>query len=156
MTDTVVLGAGLTGLTTAMLLARDGHQVTVLERDPAPPPAGGADADWTDWERAGVAQFRLLHVLLPRWREVMETELPRVLDELVAAGGLRMNSLHQRPASMTGGWQPGDERFDTVTARRPVAEAVVSAVAESTAGVSVRRGVAVTGLLTTGSGRCRG
>jgi 2-polyprenyl-6-methoxyphenol hydroxylase-like FAD-dependent oxidoreductase len=149
MTDTVVLGAGLTGLTTAMLLARDGHDVTVLERDPAPPPAG-AEAEWTGWERAGVAQFRQLHLLMPRWREVMEAELPAVLEALLAAGGLRTNLLHQRPASVTGGWQPGDERFDTVTARRPVIEAAVSSVAESTTGVRVRRGVAVTGLLTDG------
>jgi phytoene dehydrogenase-like protein len=40
MAEILVLGAGLTGLTTAMLLARDGHDVTVLERDPADPPTG--------------------------------------------------------------------------------------------------------------------
>ncbi len=38
MAKIVVLGAGLNGLCTALLLARDGHTVTVFERDPAPPP----------------------------------------------------------------------------------------------------------------------
>ena len=38
MSRIIVLGSGLTGLTTALLIARDGHDVTVLERDPAPPP----------------------------------------------------------------------------------------------------------------------
>jgi 2-polyprenyl-6-methoxyphenol hydroxylase-like FAD-dependent oxidoreductase len=41
----------------------------------------------------------------------------------------------------------GDERFETVTARRPVLEAALSAAAEG-AGVTIRRGVTVTGLTT--------
>ena len=32
MTRTVVVGAGIAGLATAALLAREGHEVTVLER----------------------------------------------------------------------------------------------------------------------------
>ena len=75
MAEILVLGAGLGGLSTAMLLARGGHQVTVLERDPAePPPAAQA---WEAWERRGINQFRLPHLMLPRWRAQMELELPR-------------------------------------------------------------------------------
>jgi 2-polyprenyl-6-methoxyphenol hydroxylase-like FAD-dependent oxidoreductase len=151
MAEILVLGAGLTGLTTAMLLSRDGHDVTVLERDPDPPPPD-AETGWTGWERGGVAQFRQLHLMLPRWREVMETELPAVLDALRAAGGRDHNVLHQRPVSHTGGWQAGDERFGTVTGRRPVVEAAVAAAAATCTGLRVRRGAPVTGLLTSGSG----
>jgi hypothetical protein len=57
--------------------------------------------------------------------------------------------LHQRPADVTGGWRPGDERFDAVTARRPVIEAAVAGVAARTPGLTIRRGVRVSGLLTT-------
>ena len=152
MAEILVLGAGLTGLTTAMLLARDGHDVTVLERDAADPPGDAPAAAWTGWDRGGVAQFHQLHLMLPRWREVMETELPGVLDALRAAGGLDHNALHHRPVAQTGGWQPGDERFGLVTARRPVLEAAVASVAARCPGLRIRRGVAVTGLLTSDGG----
>ena len=105
MAEILVLGAGLGGLSTAMLLARDGHQVTVLERDPAePPPAAQA---WEAWERRGVNQFRLPHFMLPRWRAQMELELPEVLDELTAAGGLRLNTLALLPETRRGPLRDG-------------------------------------------------
>ena len=37
MAEVLVLGAGLNGVATAMLLAGDGHTITVLERDAAEP-----------------------------------------------------------------------------------------------------------------------
>ena len=48
--DIVIVGAGVVGLGTALLLAQDGHQVTVLERDPQSPPELASDA-WDAWER---------------------------------------------------------------------------------------------------------
>ncbi|MDG4820275.1 FAD-dependent oxidoreductase [Asanoa sp. WMMD1127] len=149
MSTILVIGGGLCGLSTAMLLAHDGHDVTVLERDQAQPtPPAQA---WQAWERPGVNQFRLPHLMLPRWRAEMEAELPAVLDDLEAAGALRTNLLALLPAPQRQSWQPGDERFETVTARRPVLEAVLAAAAARTAGVTVRRGVRVTGLATRGS-----
>jgi hypothetical protein len=92
MPDVLVLGAGLNGLTTAMLLAREGHGVTVLERDAAEPADGALpDALWDAWERPGLNQFRQPHFMLPRWRAVMERELPEVVKELQAMGGARIN-----------------------------------------------------------------
>src|SRR3954465_15820271 len=91
MATITVLGAGMTGLTTAMLLAGDGHEVTVLERDPATP-APPAQA-WEQWERPGVGQFRRAHYMLPRWRIELEEALPQVRDELEEAGGIRFNPI---------------------------------------------------------------
>src|SRR5215207_6695740 len=101
MASVVVTGAGLIGLSTAMLLAKDGHEVTVLERDPSPPTSPG-DA-WDDWERRGVGQFRLLHILLARVRKVADVELPEVVAALDAAGGLRLNPLRGVPDELSGG-----------------------------------------------------
>jgi 2-polyprenyl-6-methoxyphenol hydroxylase-like FAD-dependent oxidoreductase len=143
----IILGAGLGGLSTAVLLARDGHEVTVLERDPAePPPASQAQEAWEAWDRHGVNQFRLPHFMLPRWRAQMADELPEVLDELRAAGGLTINTLGVLPEALRGPMRPEDDRFETVTARRPVLEAAVASVASRTPGVTIRRGVTVTGL----------
>jgi 2-polyprenyl-6-methoxyphenol hydroxylase-like FAD-dependent oxidoreductase len=146
MARILVLGAGLGGLTTAMLLARDGHEVTVLERDPAEPPGHAHDA-WDGWQRRGVNQFRLPHFMLPSWWAQVRAELPEVETALVAAGARRLNTIGMLPESRRGPVRPDDERFETVTARRPVLELALSAAAES-AGVDVRRGVTVTGLAT--------
>ena len=152
MATILVLGAGMNGLSLAMLLARDGHEVTVLERD-ATEPVDDPEAAWNGWERRGVGQFRMLHIMLPRWRSEIEAELPEVLTMLEAHGGLRFNALTSLPAEFTGGFRPGDERFDTVTARRPVLEGAVAAVARRMPGLRIRRGVAVSGLTTNDHGR---
>ncbi len=141
----MVCGAGVCGLTAAMLLANDGHEVVVLERDPAPPP--DPNRAWEDWERRGVNQFRLPHFLLPAFRDLMEVELPEVLGGLVAAGAHSFNLL----GPMAGALDP-DGRHHVVTARRPMVEAVVAEAADRTAGVNVRRGVAVREVVTKGNG----
>jgi 2-polyprenyl-6-methoxyphenol hydroxylase-like FAD-dependent oxidoreductase len=141
----------MVGLCAAMMLARDGHHVTVLERDDAPVPPD-PDTAWKEWERRGVNQFRLLHFLLSRSRVVLDAELPEVLSGLRAAGALSFNPLRDAPAEITGGYREEDARFEAVTARRPVAESVVGRAAASTPGLEVRRGVSVKGLLTDGVG----
>jgi 2-polyprenyl-6-methoxyphenol hydroxylase-like FAD-dependent oxidoreductase len=149
MANILILGAGLAGLTTGTLLARDGHRVTVLERDPAePPPPERADEAWSGWSRRGVNQFRLPHFMLPRWWAQLQAELPDIRPTLEAAGARVMNVLAALPEARRGPLRPDDDRFDTVTARRPVLEAALTAVAEA-AGVSIRRGVTVTGVTTT-------
>src|SRR5674536_317327 len=76
MARIVVIGAGVVGLGAAMLLAGDGHQVVVLERDPAPPPNDPAEA-WRHWQRPGVNQFRLPHGFLAGVRSWKPCSPPR-------------------------------------------------------------------------------
>ncbi len=64
MARIVVLGGGVCGLASGLMLARDGHEVTVLERDTAPVPES-VDEAWEGWSRDGVTQFRMAHFLQP-------------------------------------------------------------------------------------------
>jgi 2-polyprenyl-6-methoxyphenol hydroxylase-like FAD-dependent oxidoreductase len=139
----IVLGAGMCGLAAGVLLSRDGHDVTVLERDSEPVPESVDDA-WERWARDGVKQFRLAHILLPRGRMVLDEEMPDVVAALAAAGGLQMDFLALMPRSVTDRAQrDGDERFVTMTARRPVLEQALARAAEAESALELRRGVSV-------------
>lgn len=145
------MGAGIIGLCSAMLLAGDGHDVVVLERDQEPPPDPAIA--WESWERRGVNQFRLAHFFLARFRSVVEAELPDLARDLAAAGAARYNFMDHIPDGMKGGNRPGDDGFATLTGRRTVVEAVASRTGETMPGVTIRRGAAVRQLLTGPSAR---
>ncbi|MGP3959853.1 FAD-dependent oxidoreductase [Nonomuraea sp. 3N208] len=151
----IVIGAGPAGLAAAMLLAGRGHQVTVLERDPAEPPSTAAQA-WESWERPGVSQFRLPHLIMPRGLALLERELPEVVAELEAAGARRHNMIGGAwSVPAVGGRLPGDERYETIAARRPVLEFALATIAARTPGVTVRRGDGIVRLVA-GSARLPG
>jgi 2-polyprenyl-6-methoxyphenol hydroxylase-like FAD-dependent oxidoreductase len=148
MARIVVVGAGVVALGAAMLLAGDGHRVVVLERDPEGPPDDPLEA-WERWQRPGLNQFRMGHVFLGGFRTIVEAELPEVARALQDAGGLRLNFVRDvLPEQMSGGWHDGDERYEWLTGRRVLVEAVLATAAESTPGVEIRRGTAVAGLMT--------
>ena len=149
MARIVVIGGGVGGLTSGMLLARDGHDVTVLERDAAPTPETADDA-WNSWDRRGVNQFRMVHLFAPRFRALLESELPDVAAEAEALGALRYNPMRLVPEEMIGGYRETDSEFESLTARRPVMETALARACARTPGLEVRRGVAVSALLTDG------
>ena len=97
---------------------------------------------------AGVNQFRMLHYLQARWREIVEAELPEVVDAFDLAGALRFNPLELIPPEMIGGVRDDDSECTALTARRPVAESATASVVDATPGISVRRGVVIQGLAT--------
>ena len=127
MASIVVCGGSMIGLSTAMMLARDGHDVTVLERDPAPPPASPVEA-WTSWPRPGVPQHHQPHNLFPRTRAVLEAELPGMVERLVEAGCVWVNPVAVLPPTMDdASTRPDDDKFRFVTGRRPIVESTFGA-----------------------------
>ena len=91
----VVVGAGPTGLFTAIALARRGREVVVVDRDPGPP--GGPDAVW---RRKGVMQFHHAHTFRGQTVEALRAEIPDALDDLVAAGASIATTADGRPVAL--------------------------------------------------------
>jgi 2-polyprenyl-6-methoxyphenol hydroxylase-like FAD-dependent oxidoreductase len=145
MPRVVVLGGGVVGLSTGMLLAERGCDVTVIERDPTQVPES-PDGAWQDWDRPGVAQFRQPHYLHPAGSQLIAARLPGVYGALAAAQARRFDVLSLMPPFITDrSPRDGDEKFVTLTGRRPVIEyAVASTAAEQ---LDIRRGTHATGLL---------
>jgi 2-polyprenyl-6-methoxyphenol hydroxylase-like FAD-dependent oxidoreductase len=148
VSNVIVLGGGVCGLASGLMLARDGHRVTVLERDPAPVPESSERA-WEVWERQGVAQFRQAHYMQPRGRHVLGAELPDVVDALEEAGAAMLAWGRALPPTIADrSPRPIDELLTTVTARRPTLEHALASAAERQDGLTVRRGVSAARLET--------
>ncbi len=146
MTRVVVLGGGVIGLCTGMMLAGQGCAVTVIERDAGAVPRSPEES-WDAWERPGVAQFRQAHYLHPQGSRILATRLPGVHDALGRARAARFDVLSLMPPFIADrAPRDGDDRFTTLTARRPVIEYAVASVARDM--LDIRRGAAAAGLLT--------
>ena len=123
----VVVGAGPTGLFTAMALARRGHRVTVVDRDTGP----GQDGTWP---RRGVMQFHHPHAFRAQVAEALQAELPEVWADLIAAGA--------EPVAVPRGPDGADapEVLMAVRCRRSTFERVLRAAAEREPGVVLHTG----------------
>jgi 2-polyprenyl-6-methoxyphenol hydroxylase-like FAD-dependent oxidoreductase len=74
-----ILGSGPAGMTAALLLARQGHRISLVDRDPGP-------VSGLPWSRIGVMQFHLPHGFRAQCRRLLVERLPDVYQSLLAAG----------------------------------------------------------------------
>ncbi|MET9819714.1 FAD-dependent oxidoreductase [Streptomyces sp. NPDC006355] len=108
----VVMGGGIAGLSSALLLARRGFGVTVLERDQEPPTE--VSGLW-EWNRPGAPQMRQLHTFLGLFRKELRTHLPDVYEDLLANG---VEDIGVAVPSSSG----VDPDLGVLAARRPTVE----------------------------------
>ena len=98
MARVAVVGDGIGGLCSALLLGREGHQVVVCERDPA---RGRVQAGTEGVEQLAASGHSAgsARPLVPgRVPAALRERLPDVLDALLAAGATE----HDNAASMPG------------------------------------------------------
>ncbi|MBB1253059.1 FAD-dependent oxidoreductase [Streptomyces sp. OF3] len=143
MARVAVVGGGISGLATALMLGRRGHTVTLFEQD-AREAGEDLDRDFFRWHRPRVPQADQPHSFLAPVRTVLRAETPDVYADLLARGAHEYHEFDwfgQHPPH-----RPGDEDLVTVRTRRIVLEAALSAALRRESAVDVRRGRRVSGL----------
>lgn len=148
----VIIGSGVAGLFAAMMLAREGRAVTVLERDPPPDwstDPDGADAAFDEWKRPGVGQLRHSHAFLARLIAILRQHHPALLDQLKAAGCREVGLADMLPSTLQGQYtpDPGDAAMSILMSRRTTFELVTRAYVEGLTGVTIRSSAFVGGLV---------
>ncbi len=146
----VVVGGGVSGLGSALALARGGHRVTVIERDAtAMPPS--ADAAFA-WDRRGAPQVRHSHAFLARLTNILRSDYPEILAALLEQGASEIRFGDDLPPGITDFRpSPDDAELTMIACRRTTFEWVLRRHAQSVGGIALRTGLGVTGLVTSGT-----
>jgi 2-polyprenyl-6-methoxyphenol hydroxylase-like FAD-dependent oxidoreductase len=141
-----IVGGSVAGLFTGVLLARDGHDVTVLERDAAPLPQTPERA-FEEWQRAGAPQTRHSHAFLARLHRGLGERVPELLDALFEAGAEPLRFADLLPATLDAAELVSeDDEITLIACRRITFEWVLRLHALKYRHLSFRDGVRVGGL----------
>ncbi|MBD0691045.1 NAD(P)/FAD-dependent oxidoreductase [Streptomyces sp. CBMA123] len=143
MARVAIIGGGISGLGTALLLGRRGHKVTLFEQETR---QAGDDLnqDFFQWNRPRVPQADQPHSFLAPVRTVLRAEAPDVYADLLARGAYEYHDFDwfdEHPPH-----RGGDEELVTLRTRRIVLEAALAAGVRREPGIEVRRGRRVSAL----------
>lgn len=147
MTEFTIVGGSVAGLAAGLMLARGGHQVTVLERDGRRMPAVTARVD--SWPRPTVPQYHHAHAIPALGRQVLRAELPDVYRELLRRGAREFPYATAIPARAAGADTVDPATLTDLVSlgcRRSLFEWVLRQAAYAQPGLSFRSGVVVTGV----------
>jgi 2-polyprenyl-6-methoxyphenol hydroxylase-like FAD-dependent oxidoreductase len=139
-TPIVVAGGSVAGLATALALGRQGHSVTVVERDPL---AEFADAEAAfAVERRGAPQAHQTHGFLARLTVTLRRDFPDIWQSLLDAGAESM--------TLTRGLGPpeeGDDDLNVLIVRRTTFEWALREAVRHEPSVVYRPATEVAGLV---------
>ena len=119
---TLIVGSGPTGLLLGAALARRGHEVTSVDRDPGP--------RGDNWVRRGVMQFEHAHGFRPQVPMVLQSEWPEAFDSWLSLGA--------RPVEMSN--PVGSRQVPAVLSRRSTFERALRHAADEQPRLTLRTG----------------
>lgn len=145
----IVIGAGIGGLCSALMLAPSGRQVLLLERD-GPVASNDPDELFRDWRRTGVGHVRQSHAFLARLRTIMKAEHPKLLEQLMALGSREITFEMMLTDAQQARYTPDahDEEMTIITSRRTTLEYAMRRYVETLENVTLRSGFLVKRLIT--------
>lgn len=144
----LIAGSGIAGLGAALALGNGGREVTLVDRDPAPP-AGSAEEAFVSWERRGATQLRHSHVFLGRLTTLIRERYPDLLKELLDSGARIFNFADGLPAALKAHYVPaqGDDDLAILFSRRTTLELVMRRYASRLPGVKFVDNTGVRGIV---------
>jgi flavin-dependent dehydrogenase len=143
----VVIGASVSGLATAALLRKSGHEVQIVEQDDVPDCETPREA-FERWNRKGAPQVNHAHAFLGQLHKLIRQHAPELLDRLLEHGADELRFPQMIPPSMaTPEFIESDDEITMIACRRITFEWVLRRYVLSDLGVSIDQGTTVLGLV---------
>ena len=140
--EVAIIGAGPTGLIMGIGLARRGHRVVAVDRDPGPSADGS-------WQRRGVMQFHHAHSFRQQIVDLVRSEAPMAWQNWLAAGAEPVEMAMPDGMVVPVGARSRRVTFETALRSAAVTQSGLTIRTGHVDGVTVRRGRA-SGILVDG------